>query len=124
MSHLCNTDALSKLAFRRAGRYVNSPATSLVVWVLAFLLLMINIYLVIFKLGGTHQRWYAYLIFAVFGLVYISFSASLVGEDVQRAWAWVKGKWAGESAEDEEKRRELTSPLIRDQEAEEEHGRE
>lgn len=99
---------------------MNSPATSLVVWVLAFLLLMINIYLVIFKLGGTHQRWYAYLIFVVFGLVYISFSASLVGEDVERAWAWVKGKWAGESAEDEEKRRELTSPLIRDQEAEEE----
>jgi natural resistance-associated macrophage protein len=73
------------------GEHVSSLPLTITIWVLAFGVLAINIYLVVLRIGAG-QPWWVYVVTTVVGVIYLAFSYSLVQEDIENgAWAVVEG---------------------------------
>lgn len=63
------------------GPYKSGRLTTLLIWLLAFGVLAINIYLVVLSIGGG-QAWWIYALASIAGVAYLAFSFHLVKEDV------------------------------------------
>jgi len=68
------------------GEHVSGLPLTVTIWSLAFMVLAINIYLVVLRIGGG-QPWWMYVLTAIGGIIYLRFSYALVADDV------VKGYW-------------------------------
>ena len=64
------------MGVHKSGRTVTA-----LIWLLAFGVLAINIYLVVSRIGGG-QPWWVYTLVSIAGVVYLAFSYSLVQDDI------------------------------------------
>lgn len=67
------------------GMHVNSKALTVLIWLMAFVVLIINIYLVIGRVAEAQPGLWAYILVGVVGVGYLSFSASLAYDDMVAA---------------------------------------
>jgi hypothetical protein len=66
---------------RIMGPHKSGRTVTALIWLLAFGVLAINIYLVVSRIGGG-QPWWVYTLTVLLGIVYLAFSYSLVQDDI------------------------------------------
>lgn len=93
------------------GIHVNSRALTVLIWVMAFVVLVINMYLVIGRVADAQPGLWAYILVGIVGVGYLAFSASLVYDDMVEAVDYLLKR-----TRKNDQPKELLSPLLGEEE--------